>query len=161
MTTIPAGLTLQTQETVETNVATLSGSGASSPQALGPTVSITPKSTTSKIQLDFSFTLGFYGGTLATYVLYKDGSPFTKYIGDTRGNRSRITGACSPDSSNRPKTYTMSFEDEPGDTSEHTYELRFSVFSTGNIYLNRSSTDTNSSDYWTGVSIARAAEISQ
>lgn len=160
---LTVGNELQSIETVETDVDSvvmaLTSSGNVS--ALGPTVAITPQRSDSKVRIEFNFTLGINQSTIAQYQVYKDGVAWTKYQGDARGNRRRFTGGISREGANRPVSFTAVFEDEPGDTSEHTYELRFASFLSATLYLNRASTDTDSTSYFTGVSLARATEIAQ
>ena len=159
MTTYPKGALIQVQETIDNLASTVVfPSTGSTPIKGGPDVSITPKKSDSLIKISGKINIGMSQSTICTYYFYKDGALLSTYAGETRGNRTPASGNFHVSSNNRSVEVPFEFYDEPGDTSEHTYEIRFSSFNGETNYINRAQTDTNVSTYTTAVSTIRAEE---
>tara|TARA_R110000868_G_scaffold378880_1_gene644519 strand:- start:539 stop:1141 length:603 start_codon:yes stop_codon:yes gene_type:complete len=113
----------------------------------GMSVAITPSSSSSKILVSFTVSLGFVVGTF--HINLVRGSTNIA-VGDADGSRVPSTISTRPagtpythDSS--PRSYT--FLDSPNTTSATTYKLQGTLGSTysGTMYVNRSAADTNAS----------------
>lgn len=162
MTTIPYGMILQTQRTSLKTASSISAGPAAYTQG-GPTVTITPKKSTSRIRITGRIAFSASDNGLYSYVLYRDGVAIADAIGNARGtNRERVTGSNSPALVNRLTDAVIDFDDFPGDTSAHTYDVRWSSFNAAQtIYFNRAVTDSDTNAYFTAQSELKAEEISQ
>ncbi len=156
---IPPGIILQTQESVYVNTSSVSVTTAT-PAALGASVSITPKKSTSKIEVVFNFSL-FCSATAIYYHVYRDGVALSEYKATVSGAKQSASGAAGNNGGNDPMPLSVEITDDPGDTAAHTYELRFTANSAGTLYLNRTQTDADNNNYSRFASWASAKEISQ
>lgn len=72
--------------------------------------------------------------------------------GDTAGNRRRITTAINTNLATMMQSVSIVADDLPATTSSTTYNVQISSNSTGSVFLNRSSTDTDSTTFARGAS---------
>jgi len=146
---LPTGSVLQVVQTVKSD--TFSMSSTTFADITGLSVSITPTSSSSKILVLFSATVG-----IAQISAYSGGVRLVRgstsiYVGDANGSRTQASGWVWNGSS----TYNMyvlsgSFLDSPATTSSTTYKLQLASGYSGQlVYINR---DPNNNDVnYTGV----------
>ena len=141
---LPAGSVLQVVQSAKTDTFSESvAAGAISGDATGLTPSITPATTSNKVLVRGCVFCHVTSNELML-VLYRNGSAI--FVGDTAGNRSRVTGGI--DCSNSDEYWGgISFEylDSPSSTSAVTYSVRFrhSSGTTRTVYVNRATTDND------------------
>jgi len=144
-TRLPAGSVLQVVQSAKTDTwSEAVGLGAISGDATGLTPSITPATTSNKVLVRGCVFCHVTSNELML-VLYRNGSAI--FVGDTAGNKSRVTGGI--DCSNSDEYWGgISFEylDSPSSTSAVTYSVRFrhSSGTTRTVYVNRATTDNDS-----------------
>ena len=124
----------------------------------GMSVAITPSSSSSKILVSFTVSLGFVTGTF--HINLVRGSTNIA-VGDADGSRIPSTISMRPNGTpythdSSPRSYT--FLDSPNTTSATTYKLQGTLGSTysGTMYVNRSAADTNA-DYGVRVTSTMTA----
>ena len=148
-----AGNILQVVQTYKTDTFSASlAQGAESGDVTGFSVSITPSSATNKILIMFDFTVGIDNSSTGSRLgcsIYKAGSILTNSLGDTNGNRSRVTAMSATNANDRHYIMSGKFLDTAGGTSAITYSmrLRHGRGATVNIYFNRSGTYTDHNYY--------------
>jgi len=102
---------------------------------------------------------GANGGNRAIFGL-TGGNTATAYRGAAAGSRRQVaTGAQSIDA-NDVVPVTMLYLDSPATTSAITYAAQAADIAGGTLYINRSSTDTNGTNYARYASTIVVAEIS-
>jgi hypothetical protein len=129
-------------------------------------VTITPTSATSKILLTTSV---FFEGSNASnqnylWTFYRDSTKLGQTnVGSRRGGiMSTSVGHAASDAASTPDSTSYSYYDNPNTTSAITYAVAFNYSSnSGNVFLNRTVSDTNSVSFEHGVSIIIAQEIAQ
>lgn len=130
-------------------------------------VTITPTSATSKILLTTS--VFFEGSNIAMHeylwCLYRDTTKLGQpRVGSRRGGiaSTGINYPLAQDATSTPDITGFSFLDNPNTTSQITYAVAFNHSgNSGNLFLNRTVSDTDSIAYERGVSIIIAQEIAQ
>ena len=110
--------------------------------------SFTPTSSSNKILVQFSGCLGIdnaNNGTRIALRLYKDGSLLTDSLGDTAGNRNRVTALGGTVGSEYPENIGFLYLDTAGTTNAITYSIKafHGRGATCNIELNQDGTDAN------------------
>jgi hypothetical protein len=130
-------------------------------------VTITPTSATSKILLTTSV---FFEGSNSSnqnylWTFYRDSTKLgqTANLGNRRGGiMSTSNNHVSADANSTPDSAAYSYYDSPNTTSAITYAVAFNFSSnTGNVFLNRTHANTDSTSFERGVSIIIAQEIAQ
>ena len=150
---------LQVVSTTKTDTYTDSSATGTLTSVTGLSVAITPQSATSKILVYATFNYGANGGNRAIFA-FTGGNTATAYIGDAAGSRRRVaTGAQSIDA-NDVVPVTMLYLDSPATTSAITYAVQAADIAGGTLYINRSSTDTNGTNFARYASTIVACEIS-
>lgn len=150
---------LQVVSTTKTDTYTDSSGSGTLTNITGLTATITPSSSTSKILIYVTLNYGANGGNRAIFAL-TGGNTATAYIGDAAGSRRRVaTGAQSIDA-NDVVPVTMLYLDSPSTTSPITYAAQAADIAGGTLYINRSSTDTNGTNFARYASTIVVAEIS-
>jgi hypothetical protein len=133
----------------------------------GYSVSITPKSATSKILVSGTIHISSWYWEIQGRI-YRNGSVINEAIGDARGSRSRATftqnlyqGAGSVRSS--WASVPFQYLDSPGTTSPVTYSVALNAYGTGLLGVNRNvSDDADNSDYFANpISTIIVMEIAQ
>jgi hypothetical protein len=151
---LPAGTVLQVVSTIKTD--TFSTASTALVDITGMSVSITPTSASSKILV--SYFLGHVDANDVAImgVALLRGS--TKIgFGDAAGSRiSTSTGQVT--NANRGVPESFMFLDSPATTSSTTYKLQIFTHN-GTLYVNRTSTDTDSAQYFRAASTITAMEI--
>ena len=149
--TVYSGAPLQVVQTVKLDTFAGGGSPTTWYPITGYTATITPSSTSSKILVLADMQLGMGYWTLRG-VLTRNNANVAGALGTARSNRPAVT-FCVNWYENGTTGYQMirqSFEylDSPNSTSAQTYGVSLSGYSTYGVYMNRSGTDTDSSDYF-------------
>jgi hypothetical protein len=162
-TTPTNGTVLQVVSTTKTDIFTTSTTNTWT-DITGLSVSITPKSTSSKVFLSSTIS---YGGAVNLYAGIRFVRNSTEIaIGDSAGSRIRVSGTLSADndsSSGSAKllSTTVSHLDSPSSTSAVTYKLQNYIDSvvSGTLAINVAGSNVDSSFYFRGVSTITAMEI--
>lgn len=150
---------LQVVSTTKTDTYTDASASGTLTTITGLSATITPSATTSKILIYVTLNYGANGGNRAIFGL-TGGNTATAYRGDAAGSRRQVaTGAQSIDA-NDVVPVTMLYLDSPATTSAVTYAAQAADIAGGTLYINRSSTDTNATNYARYASTIVVAEIS-
>jgi hypothetical protein len=162
-TTPTNGTVLQVVSTTKTDIFTTSTTNTWT-DITGLSVSITPKSTSSKVFLSSTIS---YGGGVNLYAGIRFVRNSTEIaIGDSAGSRIRVSGALSADNDSasgnaKLLSTTVSHLDSPSSTSAVTYKLQNYIDSVvaGTLAINVAGANGDSSFYFRGVSTITAMEI--
>jgi hypothetical protein len=155
---MPAGSVLQVVSATKTDTASTGSSTFA--DITGLSVSITPSSASNKILIIASINLG-WDNTIAKVGsrLMRDSTAIA--VGDTAGSRIRLTGylyvgvTCET-----PFVVSANHLDSPSSTSALTYKWQFSALdNAGTVYVNRGTTDANSTNVGRPVSSITVMEI--
>jgi hypothetical protein len=124
----------------------------------GLTVTITPRSTSSKVIVDLNamFSVSNEFGI----ILYRDGSPLTDATGDvSETSRFPVTYGAAPASPGR--SLNFKFIDSPNTTSAVTYSIRFynGAGSDMTVLMNRMSGESNTNRWIRAISTITATEV--
>jgi hypothetical protein len=140
----PVGSVLQVLSTTKTD--TFSTTSTSFTDITGLSVSITPKSATSKIFVIASLCGASNGNAnTAQYRLMRDSTAIG--IGDAAGSRSRSSsGLTYQADTNRLDSYTFQTLDSPATTSATTYKVQM-ITSGSTAYIGRTFADTDSATW--------------
>jgi hypothetical protein len=145
---LPAGSILQVLSTAKTD--TFSTASTSFVDVTGMSVTITPRSTSSKILIMIGAQVSMSGADCTTVKVLRGSTDI--FIGDAAGSRPRVSSSKSF-TSNGIEAAPIIYLDSPATTSATTYKLQMRLAS-GTAYLNRSSSDgDNSAHPRTGSSI--------
>ena len=152
------GHVIQAQQAYVTSTQTLS-TNAGTVAITGLTVNITPTSTSSKILAMWTVNMGG-DNNQPGLILYRNGSA-SSFIGDASGSKSRVSGGMGGFSTGLIYTVTGSFLDSPSSTSALTYAMYVQTNNSGNIFINRSSLDSDNAAYNRGASSIIVMELAQ
>ncbi len=157
-----SGGILQVVQTVMTSTASQSiAADALGTVISGLTTSITPISTSSKILVIASITVGISSDRAVGMTMYRNGSPLTAAIGNEEGIRARETSAASLTGALHRQTIPITFLDSPAATSavEYSFYPRHSNDATLTVLINRSSTDANTARHGRYISTVTLMEV--
>jgi hypothetical protein len=155
---LPAGSVLQVVSTTKTDTFT-STAATTWTDITGLTVSITPRSTSNKILVNFS-PCGTSPGNNLYVRLMRDATPIC--VGDTSGTRtSNSAGNFYNPGANAATTFIFSnlYLDSPSSVSSIVYKLQFWQGAAGTAYFNRAQSDADSSQTPRGASTITVQEI--
>ena len=148
----------QLLSTTKTDTYTDSSASGTLTTVTGLSVAITPSAATSKVLVQATLNYGANGGNRAIFA-FTGGNTATAYIGDAAGTRRRVaTGAQSIDA-NDVVPVTMMYLDSPNTTSAVTYAVQAADIAGGTLYINRSSTDTNGTNFARYASTITVTEV--
>lgn len=155
-----SGIVKQIKRAVKTD--TFSTASSSFVDVAGLSVSITPTSASSKINLRASVNGDTSSANRGMFVqIFQDGSVI--YEGDAAGSRTRTAGIILRSTASEEThmhNVTVEFEASPGDTSAHTYQV-YVKMAAGTGYINKTATDADTADFPRGVSSIEAWEVSE
>ena len=159
--TITAGKILQVLSTTKTD--TFSTGSTSYTDVTGLSVSITPSSTSSKIQIfvNFNMSTDDYRNSVV-YQIVRDSTAIC--IGDSAGSRQVCTGGWE-DAQRNPTyemiSHSMNYIDSPSTTSATTYKIQVANPQqyVGGVAINATAQDTDSYGYPRGASTITVMEI--
>ena len=147
---------LQIVSTTKTD--TFSTTSTSYVDVTGLSVSITPTSATSKVYIHCTTTGAGTSGTNIAYLqLVRDSTALA--LGDVAGSRSVATSGFAALGTNNQSNSAMAYLDSPATTSATTYKLQMRVHA-GTGFLNRSETDSSSSNFGRYSSTITVFEVS-
>lgn len=152
------GSVLQVASTVKTD--TYSMSTETYTDVTGLTVSITPKSTASKIFITAAVSVCQQVGTNNAFLqLARGGTALC--VGDAAGVRIRATSGVDASGGNFPDNQVLSFLDSPNTTSSTTYsvQIRRNGNTSGSVFINRSSGDSDNASLGRFASTITVMEI--
>jgi len=153
-----SGSVIQVASTTKTDTYTDSSASGTLTTITGLTVSITPTSTSSKVLITATVNYGAVGGNRAIFAI-TGGNTASAYRGDAAGSRRQVaTGAQSIDA-NDVVPVTMRYMDSPATTSSITYGVQAADIAGGTLQINRSSTDTNGTNFARYASTITVMEI--
>ena len=154
---LPAGSVLQVVSTTKTDTFTSSVS-ATFTDITGMSVSITPRSTSSKILVNFALNC-VNGGDNSVIRLMRDATPIC--VGDVAGSRIQSSAANAFSNMNAAGFYSNSnlYLDSPNSVSSVTYKLQFRNSSAQTLNVNRSVTDSDTTGYSRTASSITVQEI--
>jgi len=145
---------LQVVSTTKTD--TFTTSSTSYTDLTGLSVTITPSATSSKVLL-----LATFGAVASSQIVKvqfeRNGTPVGN--GAAAGSRTPAGIFLYQDSGNRPVSASWSYLDSPSSTSALTYQTQVSIGS-GTLYINRSSVDTDASNYGRTSATITVMEVS-
>ncbi len=123
----------------------------------GLSVTITPQSNTSKFllfaQVSAATASGMEGALKFT------GGNSTAYVGDTASNRQRV-GVGVDYGTNVARSLIMAYLDSPATASAITYKVQGLCMSAGNLYINRSAVDSDTTAFGRYASSLIVLEVS-
>ena len=157
---LPAGMGGKILQVVQdTKTDTFSTSSTSFVDVTGLSVSITPSSTSSKILVMVSLSLGTDLSSHVPVKLMRDSTAIA--IGDSAGSRNRATFHLSAYNNYTIDSYNMTWLDSPATTSATTYKVQTGVpwSSSYIVYINRSSSDNDAAYQSRVVSTITAIEV--
>jgi hypothetical protein len=148
---------LQVVSTTKTDTfSTTSGSFVS---VTGLTATITPLSVDSKILIVVSIVGGNDSGTTVFYRLRRGSTDID--LGDAAGSRIRASGSSYTSNSATATSITMTHLDSPATTSATTYGVHIAAQTgTQNVYINRTHTDTDNTNFARNASSITVFEVS-
>jgi len=157
--TLTTGKILQVVQTASTAVASVSAASATYAD-LGPTVTITPSSSSNKILITSAFVASTSGDNMnINFKLLANGSDV--FIGDASGSRQRATGTMEHNHSEACSLLHVEFLHSASTTSAVTYKLQVATNSsiTRTVFLNRSGSDSNDNKLARYASTITAMEV--
>lgn len=151
---------LQVVSTTKTDTFSASLAGSSTISVTGLAVTITPTSATSNVLVSWDIT-GTTDGARGAYVIIDRGGTSIG-IGDTAGSRSLVTGSGVTYSPTMMTGSAGSHLDSPATTSPTTYTVQLFNSRQGSqtVYVNRTATDTDQSDFGRAASRITVMEVS-
>jgi len=148
---------LQVVSTTKTD--TFSTSAAAFTDITGLSVTITPKSTSSRI-LVFGTVAGASNAAGTPRVpirLLRDATAIS--IGDTAGSRTRTTASGTSTNATVIASIAFNFVDSPATTSATTYKLQTFGIDSTTVVINRSTTDTDNANFERATSTITVMEV--
>lgn len=156
---LPAGSVLQVVSTTKTD--TFSTTSTTFVDITGLSATITPRSTSSTILVNFSVNRGAAGATISGFQILRGATAIC--IGDAAGSRTRSTTGAYPSNGDVISSYitsSMIFLDSPATTSATTYKLQVkSDLGAMTIYVNRDGVDSDNASYLRCASTITVMEI--
>jgi hypothetical protein len=150
---------MQVKSTTKTDTYTDASGTGTLTTITGLSVSITPSAITSKVLIYATCNYGANGGNRAIFAL-TGGNSSTAYIGDAAGSRRRVAAGAQSIDANDVVPITLLYLDSPATTSAITYAVQAADIAGGALYINRSSTDTNGTNFARYASTIVVCEIS-
>ena len=153
---MPAGHILQTKQSVMSAKQVVAS--ASYVDVL--TLAITPSSTSNKILINFSLSVGAAGGGEGAHIQIERGGTAIG-VGDARGNRNRAFTVCGAQvDDDAMGSASGMYLDSPSSTSSLTYTIAVHGWGGSNpVNINCTGNDTNSANYSTALSTITLQEI--
>ena len=162
---ISTGKVLQVVQVAKTDTynESISSNSLSSTLVTGLQPSITPSSSSNKVLVQISLSLGYESATAgdsAGFLLKRGSTAIAR--GDADSNRTRITTGGNWSSVQQIENFSMSFLDSPSSTSSLTYAINLfnGSGSTKIVYLNEDHTDVDAAYSVRAISTLTLMEIS-
>ena len=124
------------------------------------TLAITPSSTSNKILINFSLSVGSAGGGEGTHIQIERGGTAIG-VGDVRGNRGRAFTVCGEQTGDDAMgSASGMYLDSPSSTSSLTYTIAVHGWAAGYpVNINSTGNDTDNANYSSCVSTITLQEI--
>jgi hypothetical protein len=124
-------------------------------------LSITPSRSSNKILLIAQLTVSNSGGAAFSYCYFRFTRSGTAVgVGDAAGSRLQTTGQIQSVSTDSSQSGHIQFLDSPSTTSAITYKVQvYNQQAAQTTYINRSTTDTDSSSFARSISTLTALEV--
>jgi hypothetical protein len=149
------GKVLQVIQTVKTDTSSIS---SSSFVDFSISASITPASASNKILAIASLDIGGVPGGRGGVRILRGGTDIL--LADSAGSRIRASVIVTPVDNTSNLSTNITYLDSPSSTSATTYKIQASAEGGNTLYLNRTNTDTDASNYYRGTSTLTLMEIS-
>ena len=156
--TLPTGSVLQVVSTTLTTGFSASVNNSFS-AVTGLTASITPSSSSSKVMITITMTVGSDTNYLNAKIT-KGGTAISGAVATTAGNRSLGTSAAWPVQTYGTYDMTLSYLDSPATTSATTYGVQIGNNAAATVCVNQSQADDNIAGRTRGTSTITVMEIS-
>lgn len=154
---MPTGSIIQVVSTTKTDAFTTSSSTFTDITGLSAT--ITPSASSSKVLIIATLNMMAADTTISHYRI-SGGNATTAYIGDAAGSRTRAVFQFQGQNlGNQMFTNVFAFLDSPATTSATTYTVQGRNVNSNTIWVNRTATDTDSSNYARGASTIVVMEV--
>jgi hypothetical protein len=152
-----AGKILQVVSTAKTDTFTMTSSTFA--DVTGLSASITPSSTSNKVLVMVHMTITGNTATDNTAMirLLRDSTDIL--LGDTASSRTRVTQQVDPTDGNATSSAAIVYLDSPSSTSALTYKIQVAASNSGDVYVNRSGTDTDASSVGRGTCTITVMEV--
>jgi hypothetical protein len=150
-----SGGILQVVSTTKTDTFTTSSS--SFVDATGLSVSITPRSTSSKIFVLANVSAASESGTASDFLLVRNSTSI--FLGDAAGSRTRGSRRAFTAGNSAETSMALEFLDSPSTTSTTTYKLQVRSNSGSTVAINRSGGDSDSSSNLRSASSITLIEV--
>jgi hypothetical protein len=137
-----SGKILQVVQATKTDTASVTGTTFTS---VSLSASITPSASTSKILVIASISAGSAASQQALFRLTRGGS--VVFQGDAAGSRKQTTSSQGVIQAATITTVPLMYMDSPATTSSVTYDIELASNTSGSVFVNRSSTDTDSATF--------------
>ena len=156
--TVPtsSGKVLQVLQTFKSDTLTVSNP-TSYTDITGLSVAITPSSSSNKVLILGTYCIMRDTSTQGYVGLFRDSTQIG--LGDAVGSRVQASTQSYPNHINEGKNSSFCFLDSPSSTSEITYKLATRNQGSGNVYVNRSQTYSDSVQSSTNASTITVMEI--
>jgi hypothetical protein len=142
VTALPTGLGGKILQIVTvTKTDTFSSTSTSHVDITDLSLSITPSSTSSKIQIIAMLSCGATITASCHFLITRGGSAIIR--GDAASSRSRSTTGVQSEASGQPMSATINTIDSPATTSSTTYKIQMRNSGGGTSFLNRCATDAD------------------
>ena len=143
---VSGGAIVKVVAAVKTDTATVTGTTP----ATVFSASITPASASNRVAVVAMLNIGQALNNAPLVDILRGSTAIAQ--GDAAGNRRRITTAINTNLATMMQSVSIVADDLPATTSSTTYNVQISSNSTGSVFLNRSSTDTDSTTFARGAS---------
>ncbi len=150
------GKVLQVVQGTKTDTASVT---ATTYTSLGLSVSITPSSTSSKILVLVNAKIGWVTGQIRYTALFRDSTQLLTPTSAGSRQQASLVWTDTPNGGQGIFAAPDMFLDSPSTTSSTTYALYAKVYSSGTIYINRSSNDADAGNDGRTASSIIAMEI--
>lgn len=152
--TVTTGKVLQVVSVAKTD--TFSTSSTSFVDVTGLTASITPSSTSSKILVSATISIGGTSATTPAATLARGGTPIL--LGDVASTRTRVGSSVGGTADTGLYNIGLNYVDSPATTASTTYSVQLRA-SSSSAYINRANDDADSSSRYRGASTITLMEI--
>ena len=162
------GRLIAIHEAFKTDTASFSASTGSFSDISGLSISLTPKSSTSKFFINVNTNYSTATGQRGTFRVLKSvgGGGYgliANSVGDSAGSvqRGMFPSMAPADNNSRSVPCSMTIRDDPNTTSQIVYKLQCTAESSaGTVYINRTAGDNSATTYQSGMSSMIIYEVS-
>jgi hypothetical protein len=156
-----SGKVLHIEQVVKTDTTSTTSVAGAPTDMTGMTVTMPASIATSRYLVFWNLQIGSVANWRAylTLVRVVGGVEVQPLLGDTAGSKVRVSTNAQPPNADGAVSSVIQYLDSPATTSAVTYKIKWSVQAAGTIYLNRSYTDTDNSQFNRPTSSITVMEI--